>query len=93
MTKAGSHAVSAHEPGSPAPRDVDISGAEIPLGSFLKWAQVVASGGEAKQLIQQGRVAVNGASETRRHHALFPGDVVDIVGGGRLRVRGGGSAH
>jgi ribosome-associated protein len=52
----------------------------IKLDQFLKLAQVVQSGGEAKHLIQSGAVLVNGAVETRRGRKLYPGDVVKIAG-------------
>jgi ribosome-associated protein len=52
----------------------------IKLDQFLKLAQVVQTGGEAKVLIQSGQVMVNGAVETRRGRKLRPGDVVMIDG-------------
>lgn len=48
----------------------------IELDQFLKLAQVVSSGGEAKRLIQSGLVQVNGAVETRRGRKLRAGDTV-----------------
>ena len=48
----------------------------IELGKFLKWAGVVQTGGEAKILIQAGRVKVNDVIETRRGHKLVEGDRV-----------------
>lgn len=52
----------------------------IKLDQFLKLAQIVHSGGEAKQLIQAGFVTVNGEVETRRGRKLRPGDVVNVEG-------------
>jgi ribosome-associated protein len=52
----------------------------IKLDQFLKLAQVVQSGGEAKMLIQAGQVLVNGQVETRRGRKLRPGDVVVVEG-------------
>lgn len=52
----------------------------IKLDQFLKLAQVVQTGGEAKMLIQSGQVMVNGAVETRRGRKLRPGDVVVVDG-------------
>lgn len=52
----------------------------IKLDQFLKLAQVVESGGQAKQLIQAGLVFVNGAIETRRGRKLRAGDVVVVDG-------------
>ncbi|MEZ4708872.1 MAG: RNA-binding S4 domain-containing protein [Caldilineaceae bacterium] len=50
----------------------------IKLDQFLKLAQIVHSGGEAKQLIRAGFVTVNGQVETRRGRKLRPGDVVMV---------------
>ncbi len=50
----------------------------IKLDQFLKLAQVVQSGGEAKRLIQSGFVRVNGDVETRRGRKLHHGDVVMV---------------
>lgn len=52
----------------------------IELDRFLKLAQVVQSGGEAKVLIRSGEVQVNGTVETRRGRKLRPGDVVFVHG-------------
>ena len=52
----------------------------IRLDQFLKLADIVQSGGEAKVLIQSGYVNVNGEVETRRKRKLRPGDVVETNG-------------
>lgn len=52
----------------------------IKLDQFLKLAQLVQSGGEAKHLIQSGEVLVNGEVETRRGRKLYAGDVVVVEG-------------
>ena len=57
----------------------------IRLGQFLKLANLVESGGEAKPLVADGEVTVNGEVETRRGRQLAPGDVVS-VGGHSARV-------
>jgi len=46
------------------------------LDQFLKWKQMVSSGGEAKNLIMAGLVSVNGTVETKRGRKLRDGDVV-----------------
>ena len=46
------------------------------LDQFLKWQNLVSSGGEAKNLIISGSVKVNGAIETRRGRKLNKGDKV-----------------
>ena len=50
----------------------------IKLDQFLKLAQVVESGGQAKHLIQMGLVFVNGSIEMRRGRKLRAGDVVVV---------------
>jgi ribosome-associated protein len=52
----------------------------IKLDQFLKLAQVVQTGGEAKVLIQSGQVMVNGVVETRRGRKLRAGDIVLVDG-------------
>ena len=66
-------------------RDITISGETIRLGQLLKLAAVAGSGGEARELIQDGEVRVNGELETRRGRKLHAGDVVEALGE-RLRV-------
>jgi ribosome-associated protein len=50
----------------------------IKLEQFLKLAEVAATGGQAKMLIQGGAVRVNGLVETRRGRKLRPGDRVVV---------------
>lgn len=50
----------------------------IKLDSFLKLASLVASGGEAKVLIAEGLVKVNGEVCTMRGKKLRAGDVVSF---------------
>ena len=52
----------------------------IKLEQFLKLAQVVATGGQAKVIIQSGQVRVNGLVETRRGRKLRPGDRIEVGG-------------
>lgn len=52
----------------------------IKLDQFLKLAEVVQTGGEAKFLIRSGAVLVNGQVETRRGRKLHDGDVVVVEG-------------
>ena len=46
------------------------------LDQFLKWKNLVSSGGEAKIIIKSGSVKVNGVIETRRGRKLNKGDKV-----------------
>lgn len=57
-----------------------IEGDYIKLDSFLKAVDAVSSGGEAKILIVDGQVRVNGGVELRRGRKLYPGDRVMFNG-------------
>jgi ribosome-associated protein len=63
-------------------RDIPIRDAEIRLGQLLKLADLVDSGSDAKTVLGDGRVTVNGDVETRRGRRLVPGDVVVLDGRG-----------
>lgn len=52
----------------------------IKLGQAVKAAGLVESGVEAKEVIQEGRVSVNGEVDTRRGRKLYAGDVVEYNG-------------
>ena len=64
-----------------APIPVTIRTEEIDLGSFLKLAGAVLTGGEAKGRVQRGEVRVNDQTELHRRRSLRPGDRVSIPGG------------
>jgi ribosome-associated protein len=59
-------------------RDVPIQGDVIRLGQLLKLAGLAESGGDARALVEQGAVMVNGEVETRRGRQLHPGDVIAL---------------
>ena len=61
-------------------RDQAISDDMIRLGQFLKLANLVDSGADAKPVVQSGEVTVNGEVETRRGRQLHRGDVVGFAG-------------
>lgn len=58
----------------------------IKLDSFLKWQNLVETGGQAKLMIQEGKVLVNHKVETRRGRKLVNGDKVTL-GGRTLTVK------
>ncbi|NKY19674.1 RNA-binding S4 domain-containing protein [Tsukamurella spumae] len=60
--------------------DVAISDETIRLGQFLKLAGLIDSGAEAKGVITDGEVTVNGEVDTRRGRQLAVGDVVEVFG-------------
>lgn len=67
------------------PVDVPIRDEVIRLGQFLKLANLIESGSEAKEVVASGRVRVNGEVDTRRGRQLVRGDVVEL-GGQAARV-------
>ena len=52
----------------------------IKLGQALKAAGLVESGVEAKEVIKEGLVKVNGEVDTRRGRKLYDGDIVTFEG-------------
>jgi ribosome-associated protein len=59
---------------------IQITTEFIKLDALLKFANVVATGGEAKQVIQEGDVKVNGEVCTMRGKKIRPGDRVELDG-------------
>lgn len=59
---------------------ITITTEYIKLQDLLKLAAITATGGEAKLLVQEGEVLVNGEVCTMRGKKLRPGDVVDALG-------------
>jgi ribosome-associated protein len=57
---------------------VPISGDSIRLGQFLKLAGIADSGADARLLLDDGVVQVNGEDEARRGRQLHRGDVVEV---------------
>ncbi len=52
----------------------------IKLGQLLKLAGLVSSGVEAKIVIQEGKVKINGETDTRRGKKVYPQDIVEYKG-------------
>lgn len=61
-------------------QEIKINTDIIKLDSFLKWSGAVSLGSEAKILIQDGQVKVNGEIETRRGKKLTKDDIVEFNG-------------
>ncbi len=57
---------------------ISIDRPPIRLGQFLKLADLVQDGLEAKILIQQGEILVNGEVEPRRGRQLKEGDIIEF---------------
>lgn len=58
---------------------VPISDDSIRLGQFLKLAGLADSGADARTLLEDGEVTVNGDPESRRGRQLHRGDVVAVA--------------
>ena len=67
-------------------REVEITRTPVELYKILKFEGLVATGGEAKLLIGDGQVTVNGEIETRRRKKIVDGDIIEFRGE-RLQVR------
>ena len=66
-------------------REVVLTKAPVELFKILKFEGLAGSGGEAKTLIADGHVSVNGQVETRKRKQIVPGDIIEF-GGEQLRV-------
>lgn len=61
-------------------QQISISTEFIKLDALLKYANLAATGGEAKQMVQAGEVLVNGEMCTMRGKKLRNGDTVTAAG-------------
>jgi ribosome-associated protein len=59
-------------------RKVEITKQPVELYKILKFEGLVSTGGEAKLLIADGQVTVNGEVETRRRRKIIDGDVIEF---------------
>lgn len=57
---------------------IEISSQPIELYKIFKIANLVGGGGEAKHLISEGYVAVNGELETRKRRKIYDGDLIEF---------------
>ncbi|MDX2416428.1 MAG: RNA-binding S4 domain-containing protein [Xanthomonadales bacterium] len=59
-------------------RVVEISHEPVELYKILKFEGMVATGGEAKLVISEGLVQVNGKIETRKRKKVVAGDIIEF---------------
>lgn len=59
-------------------REVEILKEPVELYKILKFESMVGSGGEAKFVIAEGMVVVNGKVETRKRKKMVAGDIVEF---------------
>ncbi len=69
--------------------NISITTEYIKLDQFLKLANLVSSGGEARFFIEEQEILVNGESEKRRGKKLREGDRVHVNGHSFMIVRNG----
>ncbi len=67
-------------------REVVITHEPVELYKILKFESLVDSGGQAKTVIADGLVLVNGAVETRKRRKILSGDVIRFAGE-ELKIR------
>lgn len=61
-------------------KDIEINTEYIKLGQLLKYAGVCSSGAEAKFIILEGDVTLNGVTEKQRGKKVVKGDIIIIRG-------------
>ncbi len=61
-------------------KDIEILREPVELFKVLKFEGLVGSGGEAKSVIEDGQVLVNGEVETRKRRKLLKGDLIKFSG-------------
>lgn len=71
-------------------REVEILKEPVELYKILKFESMVASGGEAKFVIAEGMVVVNGEIETRKRKKIVAGDIIEF-GNDKVIIRHGES--
>ena len=67
-------------------KEIEISKEPVELYKILKLEGIVSSGGEAKYVIAEGQVLVNGKIETRKRKKIAAGDIVEF-GNEKIRIR------
>ncbi len=67
-------------------REVEVSKEPLELYKILKFEGMVSSGGEAKSVISEGQVLVNGKVETRKRKQIVSGDIIEF-GEEKIRIQ------
>ncbi len=65
---------------------IGISTEYITLGQFLKLADCISTGGQAKPFLQETKIVINGEPDNRRGRKLYAGDRVEVEGCGAFQV-------
>jgi ribosome-associated protein len=67
-------------------KSIKLKTNEINLDQFLKWTGMASTGGQAKLMIAEGNVKVNGIPELKRSRKLHSGDTIEIHGLGSFKI-------
>lgn len=67
-------------------RIIEISTEYITLGQFLKLADCIDTGGQAKMFLAEGKVYVNGEPENKRGKKLYENDIIAVEGCGKFKI-------
>ena len=59
-------------------KEIKIDSEFITLGQFLKYVDLVSSGGEARDFLNENKISVNGENENRRGKKLYRNDLICI---------------
>jgi len=60
--------------------EITIYSEYITLGQFLKLADIIQTGGEAKSFLAQNKVVIDGEEDNRRGRKLRGGEIVEVLG-------------
>ena len=61
-------------------KEIEINREPVELYKILKFENIVSSGGEAKTVIDEGHVMLNGLVETRKRKKIISGDIIEFMG-------------
>ena len=61
-------------------KEIKIYTEYVTLGQFLKLADIIQTGGEAKFFLSENRIIINGEEDNRRGRKLREGDVAEVLG-------------
>lgn len=61
-------------------KEIKIYTEYVTLGQFLKLADIIQTGGEAKFFLSENQIIINGEEDNRRGRKLREGDVVEVLG-------------
>lgn len=61
-------------------KEIKIYTEYVTLGQFLKLADIIQTGGEAKVFLSENQIIINGEEDNRRGRKLRDGDIVEVLG-------------